>query len=139
MGLKLVVAVFVLASMPAFGQVPMGRSTASAPKLTKADVQKVVQTISGDKTKMRTYCDLAKLNQQIAQADQKRDTSQIIGQKAEDLAQKLGPDYVKMMDGLDQVDDSSGEAENISARLDESTASFDDITAALMSLDKQCK
>jgi uncharacterized coiled-coil DUF342 family protein len=139
MDLKLVVALFALTSMPAFAQVPIGRPAASAPKLTKADVQKVVQTISGDKTKMRAYCDLAKLNQQIAQADQKRDTSQIIGQKAEDLAQKLGPDYVKLMDGLDQVDDNSGEAEEIAARLDEITASFDDITAALMSLDKQCK
>ena len=118
--------------MPAFGQAPMGGSP--APKPTKADVQRVIQTISGDKAKIETYCDLAKLNQQMAQADEKKDTktSQALGQKADDLAQKLGPDFIKLMDGLDHVDDNSGEGKDIAA-------SFDDIAAALEALDRHCR
>src|ERR1700674_4574588 len=124
MNLKLIVAVSGLAVMPAFGQAPMGGPPANAPKPTKADVQRVIQTISGDKAKIETYCDLAKLNQQMAQADEKKDTktSQALGQKADDLAQKLGPDFIKLMDGLDHVDDNSGESKDIAA-------SFDDIAA----------
>src|ERR1700681_1559870 len=112
MNLKLVVAVSVLTAMPAFGQAPMDRPAVNAPKPTMADVQKVVQTISGDKTKMQTYCDLSKLNQQMAKLDEKKDakTLESLGQKADDLAQKLGPDYATLMEGLDQVDENSSEA-----------------------------
>jgi hypothetical protein len=134
MNLKLVVAISGLTVMPAFGQAPMDRPPANAPKPTKADVQRVIQTIGGDKAKMQMYCDLAKLNQQMAQADEKKDTKtpQTLGQKADDLTQKLGPDFIKLMDGLEHVDDNSGEGRDIAA-------SFDEIAAALESLDKQCK
>lgn len=124
MNLKLVVTVFVIAAMPAFGQAPMDHPPANAAKPTKADVQRVIQTISGDKAKMKAYCDLAKLNQQVVQAD--------VTKEADDLTQKLGPDYVKLMDGLDQLDENSGEGKD-------SAASFDEIMAALASLDKRCK
>src|ERR1700730_15344394 len=125
------VAISVLTAMPACGQAATDRPPA---KPTKGDVQKVVQTISGDKTRMQTYCDLAKLNQQIAQADEKTATKTLqgLGQKADDLMQKLGPDFKQLMDGLDQADDNSGEGQDIGAF-------FDEIAAALDSLDKLCK
>ena len=134
MNLKLVVAISMSTAMPAFAQAPMDRPDANATQPTRADVQRVIQTISGDKTKMAAYCDLSKLNQQIAQTDGKRDTRalQIFGQKANDLTQKLGPDYVKLMDGLDQAEDNSSEGKDVAA-------SFDEIVAALASLDKRCK
>jgi hypothetical protein len=127
MNLKLVVAISVLAAMPAFGQSPKGGPPANIPKPTLADVQKVVQTISADKAKMQTYCELSKLNQQMAKLDEKNDekTLQSLGQKADDLAQKVGPDYVKLLDGLDQIDENSNEAKEFGA--------------ALGSLDRQCK
>jgi hypothetical protein len=127
MNLKLVVAISVLATMPAFAQGQMSAPGSKAPKPTKADVQKVVQTISGDKAKMQTYCDLAKLNQQMAAADEKKDTKalQDLGPKADTLMEKLGPDYAKLMDGLDQVDENSAEGK--------------DFAAAFDTLDKQCK
>ena len=127
MNLKLVVAISVLTVMPAFGQAPKGPPPANAPKPTMADVQKIVQTIGADKAKMQTYCDLFKPNQQMAKLDEKKDakTLQSLGQKADDLMQKLGPDYLKLMDGLDQVDEKSSEAK--------------DFGTALASLDKQCK
>jgi hypothetical protein len=125
--LKLVFAISVLTAMPAFGQAQKGAPPANVPKPTMADVQKVVQTISGDKTKMQTYCDLSKLDQQMAKLDDKKDakTLESLGQKADDLAQKLGPEYAKLMDGLDQLDEKSNEAK--------------DFGTALSALDKQCK
>jgi len=126
MNLKLVVAVCVLAATPAFGQADKG-GPPPAPKPTQADFQRLVQTISGDKTKIQTYCDLAKLNEQMEQVEEKKDTRTLLalGKKADELAQKLGPDYLKLMEGLEQVDENSSEAK--------------DFAAALESLDKQCK
>jgi hypothetical protein len=74
MSLKLVAAIFALAAMPALGQSQPGGPPPNAPKPTMAQVQKVVQIISGDKTKTQQYCDLDKLNEQMAQAEQKNDT-----------------------------------------------------------------
>jgi hypothetical protein len=127
MNLKLIFAISVLAVTPAFAQGQMGGPPANVPKPTKADAQKVVQQIGGDKGKLQTYCDLGKLNQQMAAADEKKDTKtlQNLGPKADALAEKLGPDYNKLMDGLEQVDENSQEGK--------------DIAAAFDSLDKQCK
>jgi hypothetical protein len=127
MNLKLVLAISVLATMPAFAQGQMSGPQSKAPKPTKADVQKVVQSITSDKAKLQTYCDLSKINQQMADADEKKDTKKLeeLGPKADALAQKLGPDYAKLMDGLEQVDEKSAEGK-------EFATSFDN-------LDKQCK
>jgi hypothetical protein len=127
MRLKLLIAISVLAAAPAFAQSQNNAPQAKAPKPTTADAQKVVQTISGDKTKLQTYCDLGKLNQQMAQAEQKKDTKtlQDLGKQADSLVNKLGPDYAKLMDGLDQVDENSAEGKEIATAFDK--------------LDSQCK
>ena len=126
MNVKLVVTTLCFTAMPAFGQSSMDRPS-NAPKPTMAEVQKVVQTISADKAKMQTYCDVSKLNQQMAKLDEKKDakTLQNLSQKADALMQKLGPDYVKLVDWLEQADEKSNEAQQIGA--------------AIGSLDKQCK
>jgi hypothetical protein len=63
MKLKLAIAAALLAATPALSQAPQQQV---APKPTKEQVQKVVETISADKTKMDTYCRLSKLQQQMA-------------------------------------------------------------------------
>jgi hypothetical protein len=127
MNLKLAVFITVLAATPAFGQAQKGAPPANAPKPTMADVQKVVQTISGDKAKMQAYCDMSKLDQQMAKLDEKKDAKALesLGQKADDLGQKLGPEYATLMDGLGQVDENSPDAKAFGT--------------ALGALDKQCK
>ena len=127
MNLKLVVAISVLDVTPALAQGQMSGPPANVPKPTKADVQKVVQSIGGDKAKTQSYCDLSKLNQQMAQAEEKKDTKTLeaLGPKADALMEKLGPDYAKLMDGLDQVDENSAEGKEFAAAFD--------------TLDKQCK
>lgn len=67
MNLKLIVAILMIAAVPecAHAQKP------SAAEVTKADAQKVVNMISGDKGKTQTYCDLVKLGDQFAEVDPK--------------------------------------------------------------------
>jgi hypothetical protein len=123
MNLKLVVTICVLAATPAFAQQP----PPAGPKPTKADVQKVVQIISADKAKSAAYCDMAKLDDQIAEADAKKDQKKVdeLSKQADAMGQKLGPEYVSLMSGLQQVDPSSADGK--------------DFSAALEALDKLCK
>jgi hypothetical protein len=110
MNLKLMVAVSLLAATPAFAQMQkQGGPPPNVPKPTKADAQKVVAAISADNSKLQIYCQLAKLNEQMAEADQKKDDKalQTLGAQADDLSQKLGPEYVNLMDGLEQLDENS--------------------------------
>ena len=116
MNVKLVVTICVLAATPAFAQQP----PPAGPKPTKADVQKVVQIVSGDKAKTATYCDMAKLDDQIAEADSKKDQKKVeeLSKQADALSQTLGPEYVSLMTGLQQVDSSSAEGKDFSSALE---------------------
>ena len=71
-----------------------------APKATKAPpvskvaaAQKVVKTISGDKAKIQTYCDIGKLGEQIEQAEQKNDMKKIdeLNKKMDETSDETGP------------------------------------------------
>jgi hypothetical protein len=120
MNLKLFVALFMIAAAPAFAQGQTGGASAKAPKPTKADIQKVVKSISGDKAKTKLYCDLAKLNDEIAAADEKKDTKKVeaLSEQIEAAEDKLGADYVKMINGLEQVDPDSKEGKDLYAALE---------------------
>jgi hypothetical protein len=125
MKLKLVIVISVFAAMPALAQAKQG-GTPTAPKPTLGHVQQVVQIISGDKTKLQQYCDIVKLDQQIAEAHRRNDTNtlEVLIRQADDLAQKIGPEYVMMMEGLAQIEENSNDRVQIGA--------------ALASLDKLC-
>ncbi|MGB8895910.1 MAG: hypothetical protein WCD13_16620 [Pseudolabrys sp.] len=112
MNLKLIVAILVIATVPvcARAQPP------SAAKVTKADAQKVLKIISDDKAKTQTYCDMGKLGRQIAGADEK-ETGELF-QKMDELAKKLGPEYVALMDGLQEIDMNSQDGQEIGSTLD---------------------
>ena len=114
MNLKLVIAVALFAATPALAQKD-GPATA-APKPTLAAAQNVAQTISGDKTKLQAFCDLNKVQEQAEETSEKdTKTLDALGQKADALAEQIGPDYVKLMDGLDEVDPDSAEGKQFSA------------------------
>ena len=101
MKLKLVAAIFALVATPALAFAQQGGPPPSGAKPTKADVQKVVQSITSDKAKTQAYCDLNKL---MAAAEQKNSQAQ-----ADALVGKLGPEYSKVMGGLMQIDPNSSE------------------------------
>jgi hypothetical protein len=127
MNLKLLVAVPLFAAIPVFAWAQSDGQANKAPKPTIADAQKLVQLISGDKAKQQAYCEIGKLQDQMEKAEQKNDTKALdaLGAKADSLAQQIGPEYAKVMDGLEEVDPNSAEGKQYTA-----------IFAALV---KQCK
>jgi hypothetical protein len=110
MQLKILAAAIVIAA------VPFAAQTQKAAPPTKAQADKVVATIKGDKAKVQTYCDMNKIGEQLDQADQKKDQKKVdeLSKKLDDMSQKLGPDYVALV--------NAGK----------------DIAAALEPLDKMC-
>lgn len=138
--LVVAMAVCAQAQAPQPIQSPQSPKATQAPKASKAPkaakgsnettkvaaAQKVVKTISADKAKTQTYCDIGKLGDQIQEADKKNDMKKIdeLNLKMDELARKLGSDYVQLIGGLDDIDPDSKEAH--------------DIGSALASLDKLC-
>ena len=116
MNLKLIVAILVIAAVPMSAQA----QKPSAANVTKADAQKVVKMISGDKAKTQTYCDMAKLGEQIEQANEKKETKKAdeLSQKMDELGTKLGPEYVALMDGLKEIDAESQDGQEIGSTLE---------------------
>jgi hypothetical protein len=101
----------VTAAVPVYAQA----QKPSTAKVATADVQKVVTLISGDKAKTQTYCDIGKLNEQIEEADEKKDVKKTeeLSQQIDALGKKLGPEYAALMDRLQQVDPESEDGKKI--------------------------
>jgi hypothetical protein len=119
MKLKLVAAISALA-IPALAHAQQS-GPPKVPKPTKADVQNVVQIVTSDKVKMQAYCDLTKLEDQVKAAAQKNDTRALeaLSKQAEALVDKLGPEYYKLLDGLEEIDPKSSEAKEFMSILSE--------------------
>src|SRR6516164_1047204 len=119
MKLKLVAAISALAAIPALVHAQQG-GPPKVPKPTKVDAQNVVQIITSDKVKTQAYCDLNKLYDQL-KAVQQNDTKTVetLTNEASALIYKLGPEYLKLMDGLEQVDRKSSEAKEFMSILSE--------------------
>ena len=115
MKLKFIVAVIAIAAMPLCAQ-----AQNKPPKASKADVQKVVAMISADKAKTQTYCDMTKMGEQIEAADQAKDTKKVdaLSKQMDEMGQKLGPEYVALMDGLQDIDPNSKDGKDIAGMLD---------------------
>src|SRR6516225_7629297 len=120
MKLKLVAAISAVA-IPALAHAQQSSPQPNVPKPTKADVQNVVQIITGDKVKTQAYCDLGKLLDQIQVAKENNDsnTIQVLGKQLLPLVDKLGPEYVKVITGMDQVDLTSSEGNELLSILSE--------------------
>ena len=116
----------ILATAIVIAAVPFAAQAQKAAPPTKAQTDKVVATIKGDKAKVQTYCDMNKLGEQLDQADQKKDQKKVdeLSKKLDDMSQKLGPDYVALVNGMQDVDPNSKAGK--------------DIAAALEPLDKMC-
>ena len=114
MKLRLVAVVTALVALPSACYAQQGGPPSNAPKPTKADAQKVVQIITNDKAKTQAYCNMSKLFDQMQTADQKNDSKTVEArQTTRFLATKLGPEYIKMMDGIDQVEPNSNEGKEL--------------------------
>ena len=126
MNLKLVIAVAAIAAMPVLSQAQQkGGPPPAAKPPTKADVQKVVTQIKGDKAKLDIYCQIAKLGDQMQSAADKKDQKKMddLNKQADALGQKLGPDYAKVMAGMEDVDPESKDGKDLVALFDSLDAS----------------
>ena len=81
------------------------------PKPTLADVQHLAEAISSDKFKLRAYCEMGALHDELQQAVQENNASAIAAliAKSDAFEQQLGSEYDKVLDGLDRIDLSSDE------------------------------
>ncbi|MGC1624008.1 MAG: hypothetical protein WA759_14555 [Pseudolabrys sp.] len=132
MHFKLIVAALAIAAVPALAQAQApnppksskpakpAKAAPAAPASKAEAAQKLVKTISADKAKTQTYCDIGKLGDQIEEAEQKKDLKRIddLNRKMDELATKLGPEYVAVMGDLQDIDPSSKEAQDISSTLE---------------------
>ena len=132
MHFKLIVAALAIAAVPALAQAQApnppksskptkpAKAAPAAPASKVEAAQKLVKTISADKAKTQTYCDIGKLGDQIEEAEQKKDLKRIdeLNRKMDELATKLGPEYVALMGDLQDIDPSSKEAQDISSTLE---------------------
>jgi mevalonate kinase len=120
MKLKLVAAISALAAIPALAHAQQS-GPPRAPKPTTADAQNVVRIVTSDKVKTQAYCDLTKLYDQAEAAQQQTDTKTLeaLSKQADALLHKLGPEYSKLMEGLEQVDLKSSEAKEFVSVLSE--------------------
>jgi hypothetical protein len=121
MKLKLVAAISGLVAIGALAHAQQAGPQPKVPKPTMADAQNVVQIVTSDKVKSQAYCDLTKLEGQVEAAAQKNDakTLEALNKQANALLDKLGPEYFKLMDGLEQVDPKSSEAKEFMSILSE--------------------
>jgi hypothetical protein len=111
---RLIVAILVIAGSPVCAEAQQP-SAAKA----KADAQKVVKMIIGDKTKSQIHCDIVKLGEQIEETDPK-DTKKAdkLYQQVEELATKLGREYIALMNELQDMDPDSEDGKEIGSTLE---------------------
>ena len=109
MNRKLVVAIFLIAAVPVCAQAQKPSA------VTKADAQKVLKIISGNKARTQIYCDITKLVEQITEGDENETDG--LYQKIDELAKKLGPEYAALMDGLQDIDPESKVGQEIESVL----------------------
>jgi hypothetical protein len=86
----------------------------------KADAEKVVKIIRGDKRKIETYCEFADLSDRIDEARHEQDITEAeaLTQKVDELGSKLGPEFVSLADALKNMDPNSHDGQEIGSIFD---------------------
>jgi hypothetical protein len=92
----------------------------------KADAQKVVTIIRGDKAKTQAYCQINSLGGEVDMAAQTKDEQKadVLTKKINELEKQLGPEYLALFDALNNADQDSKD--------------FQDILSMFDSLDQSC-
>jgi hypothetical protein len=114
MNKSLIVAISLICAGPVCSQ----GAQPDAAKL-KADAQKVVSIIKGDKDKIEVYCEINDLGELIGEADQKMDDNkaEALSRQVTELEKKLGPEYFALVNDLNNVDPNSPEGREIDSIL----------------------
>jgi len=116
----LIVGILLISTAPLYAQLQQQNIA----KL-KADAQKVVSIIKGDKAKMQTFCQISDLGDQIGEADEQKDRKKVeaLAQKMNELEKQLGPEYLALVEATKDLDPNSNEGQEIESlfeKLDDS-------------------
>jgi hypothetical protein len=112
MNVRANVAVLIIVAFPIFAQA----QEISIAKM-KEEAQKVVKIISSNKAKTQIYCDLVKVSDEIEQANANSKADQLYEQMDE-LSAKLGPEYIELIGGLQDMDPDSEDGKEIASTLE---------------------
>jgi hypothetical protein len=114
---KIFMAATLFVALPIVAFAQSDKPNARPSKPTIEDAQKLVETISGDNDKLKVYCELGKLNEQLDNAEEKGDAKEFeaLVARLDNLEQQMGPDYVKVTGGLGDIDPKSAEGQKFSA------------------------
>jgi hypothetical protein len=105
MNTKFVAVLAVLTAVTATVELAHGQA---APKASQADVQKLVDSIKCDKTKLAQFCDYAKLVKQggtLAEKNENDPKLEALNQQMDEIATKIGPDFETIANS--DMDDAS--------------------------------
>jgi hypothetical protein len=84
----------------------------------KADAERVVSIISGDKAKSRIYCEISDIGDRIDR-EKDRKKAEALLQRMNELEQQLGPEYVAFIDATKDVDPDSKDGQDMVSMFDE--------------------
>ncbi len=86
---------------------PQQQQEQAPPKASKAEVQKLVDTIKADKGKLSQFCTLVKLQDQYTAAAEKKDEKKLeaLDRQMEEGAKKIGADFDRITQS--ELDDDS--------------------------------
>ena len=81
----------------------------------KADAQKVVSIIKGDKAKAQTYCQILNLGDELDDVDAQKDRKKAedLSEKIDELEKTLGPEYLALAKALENMGPTSREVREI--------------------------
>jgi hypothetical protein len=114
MSRRLIVTILVISTVPLFAQ-----AQPDSAKL-KADAQKVVSIIKGDKAKTQAYCEIEGLGPQIDEAAREKDEkkAEALTQKINELEKQLGPEYLVLFNALNEADPNSASVQDVLSMFD---------------------
>ena len=112
----LIVGISVISTVPLYAQ----RQQPNVAKL-KADAQKVVSIISGDRAKAQSYCEARDIASQIIQAGQQKDNANLeeLADKLTEQQKNLGSEYLALMESLRNASLTSKDGLEIESLFDE--------------------
>jgi len=91
---------------------------AHAAKVTNAEAQKVVKMVTDDNAKTLAYCDAVKLGKQLEETDPDDTTKADLYKQMDELEAKLGPEYIALLNGLQDMDSDSEDSKEINSTLE---------------------
>jgi hypothetical protein len=107
MNKSLIVAISLISTGPLCSQ----GAQPDATKL-KADAQKVVSVIKGDKAKTQVYCEILELTDEAEQEENPAKTAEL-SERIDNLEGKLGPEFITLVHALTDIDAHSQDAHDI--------------------------